>query len=81
MKKADSKQHPELERFYDATFEHAPLPMAMVEGAGHIVRHVNPAFCRLLKRSREELVGKSFREILPEYDESVPMLAGVFRTG
>ena len=81
MKKADSKQHPELERFYDATFEHAPLPMAMVEGAGHIVRHVNPAFCRLLKRSREELVGKSFREILPENDESVPMLAGVFRTG
>lgn len=61
--------------------EHAPLPMATVEGVGHIVRYVNPAFCRLMDRPREELVGRSFRELLPEGDYSVSLLDRVFRTG
>jgi signal transduction histidine kinase len=61
--------------------EHAPLPMATVEGARHIVRYVNPAFCRLIDRSRDQLVGKSFCEMLPEKDECVTVLDLVFRTG
>ena len=55
--------------------------MATVEGADHIVRSANPAFCRLLDRPRKDLVGKPFREILPQDDESVTMLDRVFRTG
>ena len=35
-----------------AITEHAPLPMATVEGASHIVRYVNPAFCRLMENPR-----------------------------
>jgi PAS domain-containing protein len=49
--------------------EHAPLPMATVEGASHIVRYANPAFCRLMDKPMEQLVGKPFCELLPEKDE------------
>jgi PAS domain S-box-containing protein len=61
--------------------EHAPLPMALVEGASHIVRYVNPAFCRLIGKPQEELVGKSFCDILPEKDKCVALLDRVYRTG
>jgi len=45
--------------------EHAPLPMAEVEGAGLIVRYVNPAFCLLLDQSKQQLIGQAFRDVLP----------------
>lgn len=66
---------------YQALIEYAPMPMAMVEGANQVVRHANPAFCRLMDRSRKELVGKPFRELLPEKDESITVLSRVFRSG
>lgn len=61
--------------------EHAPLPMARVEGATHIVRYANPAFCRLVGKVRDELVGKPFGEILPEADGCQALLTRVYRTG
>jgi two-component system NtrC family sensor kinase len=61
--------------------EHAPLAMAMAEGAARMVRHVNPAFYRLLDQPVEELVGKAFGELLPDSDECVRLLDRVFRTG
>ena len=64
-----------------AATEHSPLPMATVEGAGHIVRQVNPAFCRLMEKSSDQLVGKSFSEVLPESEEYVTLLDRVYRTG
>jgi hypothetical protein len=33
--------------------EHAPLPVATLEGTTHLVRYVNPAFCRLIDKSQE----------------------------
>ena len=74
-------QAPDLSSLCLAITEHAPLPMLTVEGAGHVVRYVNPAFCRLLDKSRDELVGKLFREVLPEQDACVALLDRVFRTG
>jgi len=74
-------QPPDLLTLGLSITEHAPLSMAMVEGASHIVRYVNPAFCRLIDRSKDQLVGKSFCEILPEKDECVTLLDRVFRTG
>jgi signal transduction histidine kinase/ActR/RegA family two-component response regulator len=67
--------------FFQAATEWAPLPMATVEGPAHIVRSVNPAFCRLLARPRKELVGKPFREILPGEDESEAVLDRVLHSG
>jgi len=64
-----------------ACFDQAPLPMATVEGAMHIVRYVNPAFCRLIDRAEDAMVGKSFREMLPEKDECLALLDRVYRTG
>ena len=64
-----------------ALTELAPWPMAMVEEAGHIVRYVNPAFCRLLDKPSEQLVGISFREMLPESTECAALLDRVSRTG
>ena len=60
---------------------HAPLPMAAVAGASHLVCYVNPAFCRLLEKPREELEGKSLGEMLPEKHKCVALLDRVFRTG
>jgi PAS domain S-box-containing protein len=72
-------QPPDLSSLGLAIAEHAPLPMATVEGAGHIVRYVNPAFCRLMDKSLEQLVGMPFCEILPE--RYLKLLDRVFRTG
>jgi PAS domain S-box-containing protein len=64
-----------------AITEHAPLPIATVDGATHIVRYVNPAFCRLMDKPSEQLVGKPLYELLPEKDECVMLLDRVFQTG
>jgi len=61
--------------------EHAPLPMAAVEGASHIVRYANPAFCRLIGKSAKQLAGMPFGELLPEKDGCVKLLNRVYRTG
>ena len=72
---------PDLASLCLAITGHAPLPMASVEGASHIVRYVNPAFCRLIDRPMEQLVGKPLYQLLPVNDECVTLLDSVFRTG
>ena len=61
--------------------ERAPYPMAALHGANHIVRSVNAALWHLLRKSREELVGKPFAKFLPEGDTSLSLLDRVYRTG
>jgi two-component sensor histidine kinase len=81
VKSTSAHQPPDLLSLCLAITEHAPLPMATVEGASHIVRYVNPVFCRLLDKPSEQLVGIPFCEMLPERDECVTLLDRVFRTG
>ena len=64
-----------------AVMERAPLPMAMVEGERHLLRCVNPALCRLLGQTQEQLVGKPFSELLADQSRCVSLLDSVFRTG
>src|SRR5450830_936421 len=80
-KPTSAHQPPDLSSLCLAITEHAPLPMATVEGASHIVRYVNPAFCRLLDKPSEQLVGIPFCKMLPERDECVTLLDRVFHTG
>jgi len=61
--------------------EHAPLPMATVEGATHLVRYINPAFCRLVDKAEDDVVGKPFCELLPETDDCLALLDRVYHTG
>jgi len=63
-----------------ALTEHAPLPMATVEGATHLVRYVNPAFCSMMDKPAKQLVGKPLSKLLPEKDACVRLLNHVFRT-
>jgi hypothetical protein len=55
--------------------------MASVEGPMHIVRYVNPAFCRLIGGARDAFAGRPFREMLPEAAECLALLDRVYRTG
>ena len=57
------------------------MPMAELEGAGHIVRYVNPAFCRLIGKSKEALVGNPFAATAQEEDACLTALDRVYRTG
>jgi PAS domain S-box-containing protein len=47
-------------------FEESPSGIALVDGDGG-VQEANPAVSKLLGISREDLVGRSFRQLLPEF--------------
>ena len=83
LKSTAASAHPflELRGSSLAITEHAPLPMATVEGPTHIFRYGNPAFCELMGTPLHELVGKPFAQLLPENDACVTLLARVFGTG
>ena len=61
--------------------ETSPLPMAAVEGASHIVRYVNPAFCLLVGEPEEELIGNPFSDAVTADDEFLSLFDRVYRTG
>jgi PAS domain-containing protein len=74
-------QPPELSSLCFFMTDRAPMPMAALEGANHTVRYANPAFCRLVDKTKEQMVGRPFAEILPEKDECLTLLDRVFRAG
>jgi len=63
------------------TLDHVPFPLATVEGENHIVRYTNPAFCKLIDKASDEIVGKPFSELLPADVECMALLDRVYRTG
>ena len=52
---------PKIER---VIFEGSPLPVAALAGPNHILRYVNPAFCRLADKTKDGLIGKPFAEVV-----------------
>jgi signal transduction histidine kinase len=60
--------------------ERSALPMAAMEGSTHIVRYVNPAFCRLVSRESKELLGVPFARAVPEAEECLPHLDRAYHT-
>ena len=71
---------PDMSSVGRAMAEHSPLPLATVEGASHIVRYVNRAFCLLLDKPMDELIGKPFAEMMQERDEFLTLLNEVYQT-
>jgi signal transduction histidine kinase len=61
--------------------ERVPVPFVEVRGKKHVVEYVNSAFCRLLGRSRNDLIGNPFAEIVPVGDDCLPILDRVYQTG
>jgi PAS domain S-box-containing protein len=72
---------PDLPHLCRQVAEQSSLPMAAVEGTEHIVCYVNPAFCRMLGRSSDELIGIPFARAVPEGKVCLPLLDRVSRTG
>jgi PAS domain S-box-containing protein len=72
---------PDLQSLSRQVTERSPLPMAALEGATHLVHYVNPAFCRLVAKKSEELVGIPFVRAMPEAGSMLPHLDQVYRTG
>jgi two-component sensor histidine kinase len=62
-------------------FDHSPQPMVTVECVTHIVRYVNPVFCRLADRTCDELVGTPFCAMMPDTEECKALLDRIYRTG
>jgi len=75
---ADEHQSAVLASISLAITGYAPLPLATVEGADHIMRYANPAFCRLLDKPVADIVGKPFADLLPDKDECLKQLDWVF---
>jgi two-component sensor histidine kinase len=63
------------------SLEHAPSPMAKVEGAAHMLREVNHAFCRYVDCLQPDVVGKPLCELMPNNPECLMLLDEVYRTG
>lgn len=63
-----------------AIAEHAPLPLALLAGPTHRVRDVNAAFCRLMGRPAERLVGRALGELLPKRAGCLALIDWVSRT-
>ena len=61
-------------------FECSPLPVAALAGSKHTFQYVNTAFCRVAGKSRDELTGKPFSEVMP-WVECLALLNSVYATG
>jgi two-component system NtrC family sensor kinase len=61
--------------------EASPMPMAELEGSTHIVRYVNPAFCLLAGKTKEELIGSDVCDLTDIGNEFLSLLQRVYRSG
>jgi PAS domain S-box-containing protein len=71
----------EMAELWSLLTEQSFMPMVAGEGAGHMICHVNPAFCKLVGKSRAELIGKPLASIMPKGDRCLLALDRVSRTG
>src|SRR5688572_6129829 len=76
-----SKQEAEISVLCRPIAETSPMPMAGVEGPSHMVCYVNPAFCLLTGKPKEELIGKAFSAAAPTGGECLSLLDLVYKTG
>lgn len=71
---------PDATNIESLILETSPLPMAELEGADHILRYVNSAFCRLACKTKDELTGKPFIEAVL-WEGCLALLDLVYSTG
>ena len=71
---------PETEADLRLIMDTSPIPMAALAGSDHILSYVNSAFCRLACRSKDELTGKPFVEVV-SWEGCLSLLDRVYSTG
>jgi len=54
--------------------------MAALSGSNHLLRYVNSAFCRLACKSKDELIGNPFKEVVP-WEGCLALLDHAYSTG
>jgi two-component system NtrC family sensor kinase len=64
-----------------AVTELSPMPIVVIEDAQHTISYVNPAFCSLVGKSKDELMGTNFSSIPMVGDQCSLLLDRVYRTG
>jgi PAS domain S-box-containing protein len=73
-------REPGLSNIERSIFDSSPLPTATLAGTDHILYYVNPAFCRLAGKTKDELTGKPFAAVLTQ-DRCLASLNRVYGTG
>ncbi len=68
---------PMIER---AIFEGSPVPVAALAGPNHTLRYVNPAFCGLADKTKDDLIGSPFAEVV-FWEGCLALLGHVCDTG
>src|SRR5690606_17030659 len=71
----------EGESRFAPVIDRSPLPMVEVNGPDHIVRFVNAPFCALMGKSRDELIGQRFENIICSGRKCIDLLDRVYETG
>jgi len=57
------------------------MPMAELEAGTHLIQYVNPAFCLLAGKTKEELVGSDFTDLTAAGEDFLSLFRRVYRTG
>lgn len=70
----------DLPMFERAIFEGSPLPVAALAGPNHTLLYVNPAFCRLADKTKDDIIGKPFTEVV-FWERCLALLDHVYSTG
>jgi signal transduction histidine kinase len=73
-------RRPDVSNIERSILDTSPLPMAALAGPDHILRYVNRAFCRLARKTRDELTGKPFAELVA-WEGCLALLNRVYSTG
>ena len=63
-----------------SSFDHAPWAVIASSGETHIVRYANPAFCHLIDKTQDEVIGRPFDGLVPQSD-CLAHLDHAYRTG
>jgi signal transduction histidine kinase len=73
-------REPDVSNTESSILSTSPLPMAALAGPDHILRYFNPAFCRLACKTKDELTGKPFIDVV-EWEGCLALLNRVYCTG
>ena len=76
-----AEQEMDLPTLCRAVADASPMPMAGLGGPVHTLRYVNLAFCLLLGKSKDELIGTAFCDVAPCADECMILFDRVAKTG
>ncbi|WP_324671503.1 PAS domain-containing sensor histidine kinase [Hymenobacter sp. GOD-10R] len=69
------QEHEAQQRLVETVFQQAPAGIWVAQGPAHVFELINPQMERLLGRSREQVLGRPYFEVLPELvGQGVPAL-------